>query len=177
MKISNVYPGTAAEKAGLKAGDVLRSANGYLTEQRGNLAWIIANATPNNVLKLNVQTAATERPIRWWPRFPERAKLFQVGVERQSRLIARSRTGPAVINRGKMSSTRGVDRCLRSGSGARVADGAFVLAVAGAMSGTSAFGQGGGGLFGGLFRGRAAANGNANLGYYPYYGDYRESRL
>jgi PDZ domain len=58
MKISNVYPGTAAEKAGLKVGDVLRSANGFLTEQRGNLAWIIANATPNNVLKLNVQTAS-----------------------------------------------------------------------------------------------------------------------
>jgi PDZ domain len=57
MKISNVYPGTAAEKAGLKVGDVLRSVNGYLTEQRGNLAWIIANATPNNELKLSVQTA------------------------------------------------------------------------------------------------------------------------
>ncbi len=57
MKISNVYPGTAAEKAGLKVGDVLRSVNGYLTEQRGNLAWIIANATPNNELKLNVQIA------------------------------------------------------------------------------------------------------------------------
>ncbi len=56
MKIANVYPGTAAEKAGLKVGDVLRSVNGYLTEQRGNLAWIIANAAPSNELKLNVQT-------------------------------------------------------------------------------------------------------------------------
>ena len=58
MKITNVYPGTAAERAGLKAGDVIRSVNGYMTEQRGNLAWIIANATPNNELKLNVQTAS-----------------------------------------------------------------------------------------------------------------------
>ena len=57
MKVSKVFPGTAAEKAGLQAGDVIRSVNGYLTEQRGNLAWIIANATPNNELKLNVQTA------------------------------------------------------------------------------------------------------------------------
>ena len=44
MKIGKVYPGTAAERAGLRAGDVIRSVNGYLTEQRGNLAWVIANA-------------------------------------------------------------------------------------------------------------------------------------
>jgi hypothetical protein len=57
MKVGKVYPGTAAEKAGLQAGDVIRSVNGYLTEQRGSLAWVIANATPKNELKLNIQTA------------------------------------------------------------------------------------------------------------------------
>ena len=57
MKITNIYPGTAAEKAGLQPGDVLHSVNGYLTEQRGNLAWIIANAATNNELKLVVHTA------------------------------------------------------------------------------------------------------------------------
>jgi membrane-associated protease RseP (regulator of RpoE activity) len=57
MKIGKVFPGSAAEKAGLQAGDVIRSVNGYLTEQRGNLAWVIANAAPNNQLKLSVQTA------------------------------------------------------------------------------------------------------------------------
>ena len=36
---------------------MIRSVNGYLTEQRGNLAWVIANATPNNELKITVQTA------------------------------------------------------------------------------------------------------------------------
>jgi hypothetical protein len=56
MKVSKVYPGTAAAKAGLQAGDVIRSVNGYLTEQRGNLAWIIATATPNNELRINLQT-------------------------------------------------------------------------------------------------------------------------
>jgi membrane-associated protease RseP (regulator of RpoE activity) len=56
MKVSKVFPGSAAEKAGLQAGDVIRSVNGYLTEQRGNLAWIIANAAPNNELKIKVQT-------------------------------------------------------------------------------------------------------------------------
>ena len=58
MKVANVYPGTAAERAGLQVGDVIHSINGYLTEQRGNLAWIIANAAPNNTLTMNVRTAS-----------------------------------------------------------------------------------------------------------------------
>jgi membrane-associated protease RseP (regulator of RpoE activity) len=57
MKVAKVYPDTAAAKAGLQSGDVIRSVNGYLTEQRGNLAWVIANAMPKNELKLNVQSA------------------------------------------------------------------------------------------------------------------------
>ena len=56
MKVANVYPGTAAEKAGVQVGDVIHSINGYVTEQRGNLAWIIANAAPDNTLKMNVLT-------------------------------------------------------------------------------------------------------------------------
>ena len=50
VRVSNVYPGTAAEKAGLQPGDVIHSINGYRTEHRGNLAWIIANASPDKVL-------------------------------------------------------------------------------------------------------------------------------
>jgi S1-C subfamily serine protease len=61
IKVANVYPGTPAEKAGLHVGDVIHSINGYLTEQRGNLAWIIANATPDNVLKMNVRTMSDGR--------------------------------------------------------------------------------------------------------------------
>jgi hypothetical protein len=57
MKITYVYPGSGADRAALQVGDVLISANGYLTEQRGNLAWIIANATPGSELKLVVRTA------------------------------------------------------------------------------------------------------------------------
>ena len=55
MKVTNVYPGTAAQRAGLQVGDTIYAINGYLTEQRGNLAWIIANAAPNNQLKMTVK--------------------------------------------------------------------------------------------------------------------------
>ena len=55
MKVTNVYPGTAAQRAGLRTGDVIYSINGYLTEQRGNLAWIIANAAPANQLTMNIK--------------------------------------------------------------------------------------------------------------------------
>jgi hypothetical protein len=57
MKVAHVYPGTPAEQAGLRAGDVVHSTNGYMTTQAGNLAWIIANAAPNKVLTLNVRTS------------------------------------------------------------------------------------------------------------------------
>jgi PDZ domain len=58
MKVWRVYPGSPAENAGVKSGDVIRSMNGYRTEQPGNVAWIIANAAPDKVLRMNVQTAA-----------------------------------------------------------------------------------------------------------------------
>ena len=58
MKVSKVHPGTAAEKAGLKPGDVIRSINGYATAERGNLAWIVANAAPDDVLTMSVRTAS-----------------------------------------------------------------------------------------------------------------------
>lgn len=56
MKVAKVYPGTAAAKAGIQAGDVLHSINGYSTQRHGNLAWIIANAAPNRVLEINLRS-------------------------------------------------------------------------------------------------------------------------
>ena len=53
MRITKVFAGLPAEQAGLQVGDVLISANGYKTEVNGNLAWIIANALPDNSLKIN----------------------------------------------------------------------------------------------------------------------------
>jgi hypothetical protein len=58
MKISKVHPGTPAEKAGLHAGDMLYSINGYLTTQRSDLTWIITNAASDNVLRMKVVTAS-----------------------------------------------------------------------------------------------------------------------
>ena len=57
LKVTSVSEGSTAEKAGLRAGDVIHSVNGYLTTERGNLTWIIANATPDHLLKLDVQAA------------------------------------------------------------------------------------------------------------------------
>ncbi len=58
MKVSKVYPGTPADKARIKPGDVIRSINGYLTQQAGNLTWIIENAAPNRVLRITLRIAA-----------------------------------------------------------------------------------------------------------------------
>ncbi len=58
IKVSSVHPGTPAQAAGLQAGDVILSINGYLTEQPGNVAWIIATKTPDQRLTINVRTAS-----------------------------------------------------------------------------------------------------------------------
>jgi hypothetical protein len=39
-------------------GDVIYAANGYLTQQHGNLAWIIQTVPPNGTLKLTVRSAS-----------------------------------------------------------------------------------------------------------------------
>lgn len=56
MQVMRVYPGSAAEQAGLQPGDVILSANGYVTQQSGNLAWIIATVPSGGLLQMNVHT-------------------------------------------------------------------------------------------------------------------------
>ena len=75
MKVAKVHPGTAAAKAGLEAGDVLHSINGYLTQQQGNLAWIIANAAPGHRLEIRLRSAA-----RWSRAYHHRPDQLTVGV-------------------------------------------------------------------------------------------------
>jgi hypothetical protein len=57
IKISRVYAGGVAEKAGLHTGDVIYSTNTYTTQARGNLAWIINHAAPTKVLTMRVRAA------------------------------------------------------------------------------------------------------------------------
>jgi hypothetical protein len=57
MKVASVDPDTAAEAAGLLPGDVIQSANGYVTEKPGNIEWIIAHSAPYGVLKMVVRRA------------------------------------------------------------------------------------------------------------------------
>ncbi len=61
MRVDKVYPGSAAEQAGLKVGDVIHQANGYLTQVHGNLTWIINHHAGNGVLNLSVHRAASNR--------------------------------------------------------------------------------------------------------------------
>ncbi len=58
LQVAQVYPGTMAEKAGLRPGDVIRSINGYATKVSGNIPWIIDNKAPDKILRLSVRTAA-----------------------------------------------------------------------------------------------------------------------
>ena len=58
IQVTRVHPGSPAERAGLKAGDTIVSANGYLTQDPGNLAWIINHHAPNGVVSLNIRKVA-----------------------------------------------------------------------------------------------------------------------
>jgi hypothetical protein len=70
LKIVNVLPDSTAEQAGLQIGDVIRSANGHVTEQVGHLGWIIANAAPDNVLKMTVLKAGDAKERVFTLRIP-----------------------------------------------------------------------------------------------------------
>jgi hypothetical protein len=58
MKVSRLVPGSLADKAGLKADDVVRSINAFPTTRAGNIAWIIASAAPDKMLTIVVRVAA-----------------------------------------------------------------------------------------------------------------------
>ncbi|MHB1562384.1 MAG: PDZ domain-containing protein [Isosphaeraceae bacterium] len=61
MKIVNVLPESTAARAGFNPGDLIFSANGYATDRRGDLGWIISNAAPDRKLRLSVRKAIENR--------------------------------------------------------------------------------------------------------------------
>ena len=58
IQVARVHAGSPAERAGLQAGDTIVSANGYLTRDAGNLAWVINHHTPNGGVTLKIRKAA-----------------------------------------------------------------------------------------------------------------------
>ena len=63
IQVTRVHPGSPAERAGLQAGDTIVSANGYLTQEAGNLAWIINHHAPNGVVTLNIRKVANGQDV------------------------------------------------------------------------------------------------------------------
>jgi S1-C subfamily serine protease len=59
IRVANVLANSPAQRAGLQPGDLIRSANGYLTQTPGNLAWVINHQASNNTLNLTVRKAST----------------------------------------------------------------------------------------------------------------------
>ncbi len=58
IQVARVHAGSPAERAGLQAGDTIVSANGFLTQDPGNLAWIINHHTTNGAVTLQVRQVA-----------------------------------------------------------------------------------------------------------------------
>jgi hypothetical protein len=59
IQVARVHPGSPAERAGLQAGDVILSANGFLTQEPGNLSWVINHHAQGGALNLSVRKAAS----------------------------------------------------------------------------------------------------------------------
>ncbi len=62
LKLTAVRPGSAAAKAGLHTGDVIRAVNGYVTERPAHLRWILAHAVTENALKMTVSPVTDGEP-------------------------------------------------------------------------------------------------------------------
>ncbi|WP_435011986.1 PDZ domain-containing protein (plasmid) [Tundrisphaera lichenicola] len=61
LKVTRIQAGGAAEEAGLRVGDEIRSANNYVTDKTGDLIWIAAHAAPDDILRVNIRSASDGR--------------------------------------------------------------------------------------------------------------------
>jgi putative serine protease PepD len=64
VKVSTVEPGTAAESAGIKAGDVITAVNGKAVTQSDQLRAIIAADQPGQKLTLTIRRNGTTKTVR-----------------------------------------------------------------------------------------------------------------
>ncbi len=62
LKIVEILPGSVAEKAGLRVGDVLLAINGHFTQLTADLSWILEKAATEKVLKIKVRSATDSKP-------------------------------------------------------------------------------------------------------------------
>jgi hypothetical protein len=58
LKVTAVRAGSAAARAGLRAGDVIYSINGFPTTDREGLDWVLTQTEPDGVLQVFLQSAA-----------------------------------------------------------------------------------------------------------------------
>ena len=82
LRIGKVIPDSVAQTSGLEPGDVIQSINGYRTEEAGHLTWIIADAVPQNVLKITVRRGATARFRRSRRKSPDRLLMGLAALSR-----------------------------------------------------------------------------------------------
>ena len=61
--VSNVAPGSAAEKAGIKSGDVITAVNGEPVTSNGSLSSMIGMSAPGETVKLDVWRDKAQRTI------------------------------------------------------------------------------------------------------------------
>ena len=61
--VNTVVPGSAAEKAGIEPGDVIRSADGVVIRQPGDLPPIVGNKVPGTKMKIVVFREGRERSL------------------------------------------------------------------------------------------------------------------
>jgi S1-C subfamily serine protease len=55
IQVMSVTPGSPAHLAGLEPGDIVLSANGYVTQDVGTLPWLVNSSEPNGTLSLTVR--------------------------------------------------------------------------------------------------------------------------
>jgi serine protease Do len=134
MLVTEVYPGTPAQKAGLRPGDLIEAVNGIEVRDKDGYLRILRSSTPGSAVGLSVQSEGQVRRIQVTPvRFEVRTAV-QLAFQRWGlKVSADGKKGLAVseIRQGspvaRVGITRG-DRLLKIGGSDIVSVEDFTLA-------------------------------------------------